>query len=391
MLALLDLDLAAAAAAMGHEVIKLRGAQQFRQRLLLATLAGATLRIDDIRAGDSRPGLRDYEASFLRLLEKVSNGCAVEINETGTKLRYKPGILIGGRDVVHECGTGRPIGYFLESLIVLGLFGKKALTVTLKGITNGGKDPSMDTFRTTTLPILKHFGVPTESLELKVVRRGAPPLGGGEVRLKVPMVATSLTAVTWMDEGMVKRVRGVAYSARVSPQMSNRMVDSARGVLNPFLPDVYVFTDHSSGQEAGNSPGYGVSLVAETTTGCLISAEGAAITQSHEEDQDDENREAPVLPEDIGTRAAMQLLEEIKEGGVVDSTHQSLLFILCALCPEDVSKVRVGKLSPHAILTLRHIKQILGVQFSIKPDPTTGTVILTCVGSGYKNIFRKTS
>jgi hypothetical protein len=29
------------------------------------------------------PGLQDYEASFLRLVEKVTNGCSVEINETG--------------------------------------------------------------------------------------------------------------------------------------------------------------------------------------------------------------------------------------------------------------------------------------------------------------------
>lgn len=34
------------------------------------------------------------------------------------------------------------------------------------------------------------------------------------------------------DEGMVKRIRGVAYSTRVSPQASNRMVDGARSVLN---------------------------------------------------------------------------------------------------------------------------------------------------------------
>lgn len=64
-------------------VHKLRGAQQLRQRLLYATLAGVTLRIDDIRSSDENPGLRDYEASFLRLLEKVSDGCVIEINETG--------------------------------------------------------------------------------------------------------------------------------------------------------------------------------------------------------------------------------------------------------------------------------------------------------------------
>jgi RNA 3'-terminal phosphate cyclase-like protein len=63
--------------------------------------------------------------------------------------------------------------------------------------------------------------------------------------------------------------------------------------------------------------------------------------------------------------------------------------MLCALCPEDVSKVRVGRLSPNAIRTLRCIKDFFGVQFSIKPDSATGTVLLSCVGSGYKNLSRK--
>jgi hypothetical protein len=44
-------------------------------------------------------------------------------------------------------------------------------------------------------------------------------------------------------------------------------------VLNALLADVFVFTDHMSGNQAGASPGYGVTLVGETTTGCLISAE----------------------------------------------------------------------------------------------------------------------
>ena len=41
--------------------------------------------------------------------------------------------------------------------------------------------------------------------------------------------------------GIVKRVRGVAYSMRVAPAASNRMVDGARGVLNNLLADVFVF------------------------------------------------------------------------------------------------------------------------------------------------------
>jgi len=374
--------------------LQLRGAQHFRQRLVLSTLSGTAVRIEDIRADDTSPGLRNYEVSFLRLMEKVSDGCVVEINETGTKLRYKPGVLVGGKQLVHDCGLTRSVGYFLEPMIVLGLFGKKPLSITLKGITNDSKDPCVDTFRTTTLPMLKRFGIPLEDLELKIVIRGAPPNGGGEVRLKVPIVQNSLTAVTWVDEGMVKRIRGVAYSTRVSPQMANRMVDASRGILNRLLPDVYIFTDHYSGQLSGRSPGYGISLVAETTSGCLISAECAANYTVSEEGgdlSDAKNQKAPMLPDDTGSQGAMMLLEEIKQGGVVDSTHQGLLFLLCALCPEDVSKVRVGKLSTYGIKTLRHIKDFLGVQFNIKPDPTTGTVILTCVGCGYKNLSRKVS
>ena len=76
--------------------------------------------------------------------------------------------------------------------------------------------------------------------------------------------------------GMVKRVRGVAHSMRVSPQVTNRMVDGARGPLNSLLADVFIFTDHMTGPQAGNSPGFGITLVAETTSGCLIGAEAQA-------------------------------------------------------------------------------------------------------------------
>jgi hypothetical protein len=64
-------------------MLRFRGCQHFRQRLLLSTLSGKAMRIDDIRVNDQSPGLRDYEASLLRLLEKLTNGCLVEINETG--------------------------------------------------------------------------------------------------------------------------------------------------------------------------------------------------------------------------------------------------------------------------------------------------------------------
>lgn len=52
----------------------------------------------------------------------------------GTKLKYKPGIVMGGRNLVHDCGVSRSIGYFLEPLLLLGLFAKKPLSIRLQGM-----------------------------------------------------------------------------------------------------------------------------------------------------------------------------------------------------------------------------------------------------------------
>lgn len=64
-------------------MLRFRGCQHFRQRLVAATLSGRAIRIDEIRSQDQNPGLRDFEACLLRLIEKITNGCVVEINETG--------------------------------------------------------------------------------------------------------------------------------------------------------------------------------------------------------------------------------------------------------------------------------------------------------------------
>ena len=130
------------------------GSCHFRQRLICATLSGKTIRIQHIRSDDENPGLTEYEANALRLLDTISNGARIEINETGTVLKYTPGMILGGK-FQHDCGNKRSIGWFLEILLALGPFAKKPMQAVLTGITNDQIDVSIDTFRSTTLPLLK--------------------------------------------------------------------------------------------------------------------------------------------------------------------------------------------------------------------------------------------
>ncbi|KAG0484171.1 hypothetical protein HPP92_012255 [Vanilla planifolia] len=74
--------------------MKLKGSQFLRQRLLHSTLTATPIIIKDIHADDASPGLPLYEISLLRLLEKISDDCTVEINEIGTNLRCKPGFSL---------------------------------------------------------------------------------------------------------------------------------------------------------------------------------------------------------------------------------------------------------------------------------------------------------
>ncbi len=74
----------------------------------------------------------------------------------------------------------------------------------------------MDTFRTVTLPLLRKLSGLEDGFELRVVARGAAPSGGGEVVLRVPALKATLPPIDMLKEGMVKRVRGIAHSMKVS-------------------------------------------------------------------------------------------------------------------------------------------------------------------------------
>ncbi|KAJ7219391.1 RNA 3'-terminal phosphate cyclase/enolpyruvate transferase [Mycena pura] len=356
-------------------LVQFSGHQHLRLRLVLSILSGKAVRIDKIRPDDKNPGLRDFEISLLRLLEKVTNGTVIEISVTGTAFLLKPGIISGG-PLTHDCPLSRSIGYFLEPIVMLAPFAKKSFQLTLRGITTDDQDLSADLFRTGTLPHLQLFGI-SDGLELRIKKRGAPPAGGGEVQFLCPIVKQVKT-LNFVEPGKIKRIRGVAHAVRVNPQFSNRMIEASRSILNRYIPDIYLYSDVYKGEESGKSPGYALSLLAESTTSALYCAE--AISQPG------------VAPEDIALRAARALLTEIEKGGCVDRQHQQLVLLMMVLGSEDVSRCRMGVPTPRTIQFLRDIRSFFGTSFKIvSADPSDedcSQLLYSCYGTGYVNANR---
>ena len=247
----------------------------------------------------------------------------------GTTVIFKPGVIIGGK-VEHNCGTSRAIGYFLEPMIALAPFAKNQMHCVLHGVTSDNVDVSVDNIKASTLPVLKHFGMLIGG-EVKISKRGSLPLGGGQILFTCPTMR-SLKPVKFCERGLVNKIRRTAYTTRISPQSATRTIEKAKSILKPLVNDVYIYTDILKGEESGKSPGFGLSLTAETSTGAVFSSEFVARSGD--------------TPMSVGERAAKLLLKEIEEGGCVDLTCQWTTLLWMALNSEDVSEIFIGRLDP---------------------------------------------
>jgi RNA 3'-terminal phosphate cyclase-like protein len=419
------------------------GAVQFRQRIAVSLLSHRNLLLRNIRndadaadvlmggggTGTSSIGLRDYEVSFLRLIDALTNGTVIEINNTGTQLRFRPGTLIGGvLSVPHQCPNSnhsRSISWFLEGLWPILPFCKEAVSLTLVGITEGRcrQDASVDYWKNNLPSVLRQFGIDTITtstpgttsttgtttttnnnhdffdagaggFSLRILNRSCD--GDGRVHVSCPIVRTALTPIDWTDMGRYKRIRGLVKSANAS--QTARVAYAAKGVLQQLLPDVWIHTERiarttmttarnnnddeveDANATADVTSRLTVTLTVESTTTCTFTTETAA------------DRRA--LPEDVGHIAAAHLLHALhaQGGGVVDGGGITPLVLLyMCLTPEDVSRVRCGALSPYTIASLRLYHEAFGVEFKITPEygeTTTKTVLLSCLGTGYRNMAR---
>ena len=196
---------------------------------------------------------------------------------------------------------------------------------------------------------------------------------------------------------MIKRIRGVCYTIAMAPTLANRVRTASNDICYNFISDVWIYNDKTTREELKKSlmkqkniketsdkaneisisAGYGMCLIAETTNNTMISI--------HSEGKEN------ITAEEFGIYCAKLLLQEISYGGTIDTSLQSIILILMSLCTEDVSRIRLGRMSQHTVSILRLIKDMLGVTFKLKEDEETGTIFASCMGMGYQNIWRLSS
>uniref|UniRef100_A0A1I8ENQ2 18S rRNA biogenesis protein RCL1 n=1 Tax=Wuchereria bancrofti TaxID=6293 RepID=A0A1I8ENQ2_WUCBA len=322
---------------MEQKELRFEGCNFFRQRLAYSLLSGHSVTISEIRPYDDEPGIRDFESKLLLLLEKITNGTRIRINQTGTEVTFSPGMITGGK-LTFDCGSDRCISYYLEPLLMIAPFCKYPLNVKLQGITNAPCELSADAIRATWLPVFNKFVLASDAPEIKIIARGYKPDGGGCVTLTAPTIRT-FRPVQCKTMGKICKIRGIA------------------------------------------SPGFGLFLTSETTEGIIYHGESVSKPKGEQGN--------PVVPEDVGHVAACQLLDQIFAGGCVDTTAQALAVTFMTLCEKDVSA--------YLMYTLRNLKKYFEITFKIDhwDEPredkeqrlgSNEKVLMTCMGIGFSNL-----
>ena len=391
------------------------GHRYLTQRLVLSTLTGKPIRISKIRSASvENPGLAPHEISFCRLLDAITNGSEFVFSETGTQLLYRPGLIKGssagyganaGGDIRHELPATieRGVSWFLLPLCMLAPFSVANVNVRFTGLgvitsaTEEG-DVSVDTVRTAVLPMYEHFGI-MNKLEIRTTQRsnaGPEGKGGaGEVQLVFGHQVRLPKTIHLLNPGRIKNIRGVAYATGVAGANNARMIEAARGVLNPFVADTRIFSENTN---AGFVPaadrsnpkakkkvgiGFGLSLVAETSTGMRYSADAVSPVNGG------------VPPEDIGKQCAYQLLEVVEQGGCATSIAAPSLLTMMAMGSEDVGRLLLGRdvLGSEDILQLaRDFKEFGLSGWGLRDagdEAEDGAVVVSVVGRGVGNVGRK--
>lgn len=261
-------------------------------------------------------------------------------------------------------------------------------------------DISVDSVRTAILPLYELFGISTEKLELRVLQRSCAGPGGhgggGIVELRFgSQVRLPKTLHLNRNPQRIRRIRGVAYSTGVSASNNQRMIYSARGVLNPLVSDINIASQYDTaplvaGLDKANPGvkkrlgiGFGLSLVAESSAqGVLYSAD--VVSPS----------EGGVTPEDMGKQCAYQLLETISKGGCVPLAAVPTVLTLMAMGSEDVGRVRLGRdvIGTEGIIELgRDLKKFGCSAWGLRDtdEDDSGDIIVAVKGSGVGNVGRK--
>ena len=208
------------------------GGQVLRTSLTLSAVTGRPVRIEKIRAGREKPGLKRQHLTCVKAVAEICGAKVSEVEVGSSELEFVPGEIKGG-DYRFDVGTAGSVTLVAQTVLPVLIKAAAPSSVTITGGTHVPFAPIWEFFAETYLPELRRMGVRVEA-ELDTC--GFYPAAGGVAKLRVwPLAegaAPSRYELTNLGEFLGGKVVGVVSG------ISDSIAEAEVGIVGAQLREL---------------------------------------------------------------------------------------------------------------------------------------------------------
>lgn len=322
------------------------GGQILRTAVGLAAAMGKAVRVEGIRAGRERPGLRPQHLAAVRAAEAICNAEIKGAEIGSAEIEFRPGPLRAGQ-YRFDIGTAGSGTLVLQTVIPGLMLAEGTSDVTVTGGTHNPLAPCFEYLRDVFALLASATNL---QAYLEMLRAGFYPSGGGEIRMQLQGVGSleHVEPVVLVDRGELRYIEGLsAASYSLAAHIIERQTSQALGRL--------AAAEHRATIEQAVwetfSPGTVLFLRAvfsKTVAGAFsLGTQGKRA-------------------EKVADDAVDELLAFLDSPGVVDAHAADQLVTLAALSPHE-SRFVTERLTDHLQTNADVVRQITGRQIAIEP------------------------
>jgi len=327
------------------------GGQVLRTTLALAAITGQSVRIENIRAGRRKPGLRPQHLAAV-WAAAATCGARVEGDELGSQtLLFDPDGAPRPGDYVFdvaEAAQGRSagsVGLVLQTVLVPLALASGESRLTLCGGTHVPWAPSASYLKHVFLPTVARMGVLARAAW---DRWGFYPAGGGELTVHVVGQDRPLRPLELVERGVLQRVFGTAAAMNLPAHIPQRMAARAHNVLEGHDLPAQV----EPRRLRGPGPGAGIFLFAQYAHAIAgFTAYGRKGLPS----------------ERVAEAACEELLAYHRTRAPVDPYLADQLVLPMALA-EGRSELVTSRVSRHLVTNIWVVRQFLALEISLQGE-----------------------
>ncbi len=206
------------------------GGQILRTSLSLAALTGKPCRLENIRTGRPKPGLRPQHLTAVRALAHITRAQLTGDTIGSTRLTFSPQGIFPGTytfDVAEKTGSAGSVSLIAQALLPVLLFARSPATLVIKGGTHVPWSPPAHYLTAVFLPALQEMGA---TVTCSIRHWGFYPRGGGQIELGIKPVPR-LQAVQWTRTPAPENFQGLSAAANLPDHVVQRQSRSLQSHL----------------------------------------------------------------------------------------------------------------------------------------------------------------